>query len=113
MFVGNLSFQTTRDEIQTLFAQVGEVLQVVVPTDRSTGQQRGFAFVEYQDPEHASQAIQKFDGYELGGRGLRVNEASSERPARRMGLGADHRPAFRPRPKGSRRNVRARKRSIW
>jgi cold-inducible RNA-binding protein len=89
------------------------VVQVVVPTDRSTGQQRGFAFVEYANPEHVGEAIQKFDGYELDGRGLRVNEASSERPGRPMGGGADHRPAFRPRPKGSRRNVRARKRSIW
>jgi len=116
VFVGNLSFDTTRDELQTLFAEVGEVVQVVVPTDRTTGQQRGFAFVEYSSAEHATEAIQKFEGFELGGRRLRVNEASSERPARPMGGGGgggQDRPAFRPRPKGSRRNVRARKRSIW
>lgn len=90
-------------------------MQVVVPTDRSTGQQRGFAFVEFSSAEHAAQAIQKFEGFELGGRRLRVNEATSERPARPMGGGGggQDRPAFRPKPKGSRRNVRARKRSIW
>jgi len=115
VFVGNLSFDTTRDELQTLFAEVGEIVQVVVPTDRSTGQQRGFAFVEFSSAEHAAQAIQKFEGFELGGRRLRVNEATSERPAggRPMGGGGQDRPTFRPRPKGSRRNVRARKRSIW
>ena len=114
MFVGNLSFDTTREELQALFAEAGEVTEVVVPTDRTSGRPRGFAFVQFASDEHAAAAIQKFDGYELGGRNLRVNEATAERPQRPMGGGFS-----RPfgggggRPKGSRRNVRARKRSIW
>ena len=69
--------------------------------------------------EHAAQAIQKFEGFELGGRNLRVNEATGERGGRPASGGFDRsfgrqdRPSFRPKPKGSRRNVRARKRSIW
>ncbi len=89
---------------------------MAVPTDRLSGRPRGFAFVELSSAEQASAAIQKFDGYELGGRKLRVNEAS-ERPARFPsfgqggGFGAD-RPSRRSRPKGSRRNIRGRKRSL-
>ena len=123
MFVGNLSFDTTREELQALFAEAGEVAEVVVPTDRMSGRPRGFAFVQFASDEHAAAAIQKFDGYELGGRNLRVNEATAERPQRPMG-GGFSRPfgGGRPggpggpggsRPKGSRRNIRARKRSIW
>ena len=118
MFVGNLSFGTTAGELQTLFSEVAEVVNVVLPTDRMSGQSRGFAFVEFGDPEHAAAAIQKFDGFELGGRRLRVNEAS-DRPSAPGGAGgrsftsSNEPPARRPRPKGSRRNVRARKRSIW
>jgi RNA recognition motif-containing protein len=114
-----LSFDTTRDELQALFAEIGEVTQVVLPTDRMSGRPRGFAFVEFASDEHASQAIQKFEGFELGGRNLRVNEATGERGARPASGGMDRsfgrqdRPSFRPKPKGSRRNVRARKRSIW
>ena len=92
---------------------------MVLPTDRLTGRPRGFAFVSFASDEQAAQAIQKFEGFELGGRNLRVNEATGERGPRPAGGGFDRsfarqdRPAFRPRPKGSRRNVRARKRSIW
>lgn len=120
MFVGNLSFDTTREELQALFADAGEVTEVVVPTDRASGRPRGFAFVQFASDEQAAIAIQKFDGYELAGRNLRVNEATAERPQRPMG-GGFARPfgGGRPggpgggRPKGSRRNIRARKRSIW
>jgi RNA recognition motif-containing protein len=93
-------------------------VQVVLPTDRVSGRPRGFAFVEFATEEQAAEAIQKFDGYELAGRKLRVNEATDER--RGGGGGRDRsfasppRPGRRPpRPKGSRRNARARKRSIW
>jgi cold-inducible RNA-binding protein len=116
VFVGNLSFQTTHEEIRELFAQAGEVAEVVVPTDRASGRPRGFAFVQFATEEAAQAAIQKFDGAELGGRNLRVNEASAERPARPAGGGFARPFGGRPgagRPKGSRRNVRARKRSIW
>jgi len=122
VFVGNMSFDTTREALQELFAQAGEVTEVVVPTDRMSGRPRGFAFVSFASDEQAAVAIQKLDGQLLDGRNLRVNEASEERP-QRPGGGGFSRPfgggGGRPggpggsRPKGSRRNVRARKRSIW
>jgi len=90
---------------------------VSVPTDRMSGRPRGFAFVSFATDEQATAAIQKLDGQELGGRNLRVNEASAERPQRTFagGGGGFSRPfgGGGGRPKGSRRNVRARKRSIW
>ena len=121
VFVGNLSFDTTREQLQELFGQAGEVTEVAMPTDRMSGRPRGFAFVSFATDEAAAAAIQKLDGQELDGRNLRVNEASAERPQRSFG-GGFSRPfagGGRPggpgggRPKGSRRNVRARKRSIW
>jgi len=121
VFVGNMSFDTTREALQELFTQAGEVTEVVVPTDRVSGRPRGFAFVSFATDEQAAAAIQKLDGHLVDGRNLRVNEASAERPAR-PGGGGFSRPfggGGRPggpgggRPKGSRRNVRARKRSIW
>lgn len=121
VFVGNLSFSTTGEELRDLFARVGEVVNVSIPTDRVTGRPRGFAFVELSSPEQASAAIEKLNGEELGGRALRVDEAG-ERPApgfRSMGGGSPSpgfgpdRQAPRSRPKGSRRNIRGRKRSIW
>jgi RNA recognition motif-containing protein len=94
-------------------------VQVTVPTDRMTGRPRGFAFVEFDTEEAATAAIQRFDGYELDGRRLRVNEASEDRRGSGPGGGdrsfaSPPRPPKRPsRPKGSRRTARARKRSIW
>ncbi len=79
VFVGNLSFDTTSDDLQELFAQGGEEVQVTVPTDRMTGRPRGFAFIEFNTPEQATQAIEKLDGFEVAGRRLRVNEATEER----------------------------------
>ena len=118
VFVGNVSFDTTREQLEALFAPMGEITEIVVPTDRDSGRPRGFAFVTFASAESAAQAVQKLDGVELGGRNLRVNEAV-ERTARPMGGGFSRpfsgggRPAGNSRPKGSRRNVRARKRSIW
>ena len=66
-------------EIQDLFSQDGEAVEVVLPTDRISGRPRGFAFVEFTTDEQAAEAIQKFDGFELAGRRLRVNEATDER----------------------------------
>src|SRR5947199_3916210 len=84
VFVGNLDFNTTRDEVQSLFAQVGAVRDVFLPNDRETGRPRGFAFVEFENDEDAAKAIEKFNGYELGGRALRVN-AAEDRPPRTGG----------------------------
>jgi RNA recognition motif-containing protein len=121
VFVGNLSFDTTSEELKSVFSEVGEVASVVLPTDRMSGRPRGFAFVEFANEEHAGEAIRRFEGFELGGRRLRVNEATGERSApgggNRFGGGrafGPDRSGPRPsRPKGSRRNARARKRSIW
>ena len=77
-----MSFDTTREELQELFAQAGEITEVVVPTDRMSGRPRGFAFVSFATDEAAAAAIQTLDGKLLGGRNLRVNEASAERPKR-------------------------------
>ena len=118
VFVGNLSFDTTREELEAFFAPMGEIAEIVVPTDRDSGRPRGFAFVTFASSEIAAQAIQQLDGKELGGRNLRVNEASERTDRAPGGGGGGFRaPSFRPgpptRPKGSRRNIRGRKRSIW
>ena len=75
IFVGNLSFQTTQDELHAAFAQFGNVERVNIVTDRDTGQPRGFAFVEMTDQREAETAIQQLNGTEMNGRALNVNEA--------------------------------------
>ena len=75
IFVGNLSFQTTQDELHAAFAQYGNVERVNIVTDRDTGQPRGFAFVEMTDQREAETAIQQLNGAEMNGRALNVNEA--------------------------------------
>lgn len=75
IFVGNLSYQTTQDELHTAFAAYGGVERVNIVTDRNTGQPRGFAFVEMTDPKDAQAAISHLNGAELHGRTLNVNEA--------------------------------------
>jgi RNA recognition motif-containing protein len=75
IFVGNLSFQTTQDELQAAFAQYGSVERVNIVTDRDTGQPRGFAFVEMTDRSAAETAISQLNGADLNGRAMNVNEA--------------------------------------
>ena len=74
IFVGNLSYQTTEDQLTDLFSQAGEVESATIVTDRDTGRSRGFAFIE-MDRDAAAKAIQQFNGYELNGRAINVNEA--------------------------------------
>lgn len=107
--------------MEALFSELGELEDVFLPMDRATGRPRGFAFVTYADPDAADEAMEKFDGYEFAGRPLRVNEAS-ERPPRRPSASFDDQDDFfgggrgggKPpgKPKGSRRNMRAKKRSL-
>ncbi len=73
LYVGNISFQTTNDDLVTAFSQYGTVTSAEVITDRDTGRSRGFAFVEMSDG--ADEAIQAMNGAQLGGRTLTVNEA--------------------------------------
>ena len=92
------------------------MVSVTVPVDGESGRPRGFAFVEFSTSEQAAAATEKLNGAELGGRALRVNEAT-ERPSgggafRPRSFGGSGAPSFRPRPKGSRRNLRARKRGF-
>jgi cold-inducible RNA-binding protein len=75
LYVGNLTFQTTSEELQQLFAQAGTVESASVVEDRMTGRSRGFAFVEMSSKEEATAAIDQFNGKEVGGRALKVNEA--------------------------------------
>ena len=75
LFVGNLAFQTTSEDLQELFSQVGTVESASVVEDRMTGRSRGFAFVEMSTPEEATPAIEQLNGKEVGGRALKVNEA--------------------------------------
>ena len=74
IYVGNLPFSATEEEVAQLFSQHGEVLSCALPTDRDTGRPRGFGFVEMSS-EDAAKAIQTLDGQDMGGRQLTVNEA--------------------------------------
>jgi RNA recognition motif-containing protein len=136
VFVGNLSFDVTREELIEAFNAAGKVVDAKVPTDRETGRPRGFAFVEFENDEAAEKSIAMMNGKDLKGRPLRVNEAEN-RPPRPAGGGPSFRPGgYRPsgppsysmpsfneftpmddrgRPfknKGSRRNIRRRKRGF-
>src|ERR671921_2624419 len=75
LYVGNLSFRTTSDELRELFSQAGEVESASVIEDRETGRSRGFGFVEMATSEGAAAAIEQFNGKDFGGRTLTVNEA--------------------------------------
>lgn len=75
LYVGNLSFQTTDQDLQQLFAQAGTVESASVIEDRDTGRSKGFAFVEMSTEEEATAAIEQFNGKEVAGRALKVNEA--------------------------------------
>ena len=75
LYVGNLAFQTTSQELEQLFGQAGTVQSASVVEDRDTGRSRGFAFVEMSSQEEATSAIEQFNGKEVGGRALKVNEA--------------------------------------
>jgi RNA recognition motif-containing protein len=76
LYVGNISFQSTQDDIRQAFEAGGRtVTDVFIPTDRDTGRPRGFAFVEMGSPEEAQAAIEELNGTDLGGRTLQVNEA--------------------------------------
>ena len=89
LYVGNLSFKTTEDELRAHFGQYGSVTDVYVAMDKMTGRPRGFAFVTMGTPEEAKAAAEKVNGTDLGGRQLTVNEArpKEERPAGGFGGG--------------------------
>jgi len=80
LFVGNLNFETTKEDLEGLFGEIGQVVDCFMPVDRMSGRPRGFAFVEMSNNEEAAAAIEKFDEYELNGRNLRINEAQERQP---------------------------------
>jgi len=80
LYVGNLPFQTTETDLESLFASSGDVAQVTVMRDRETGRARGFAFVEMATDEGASKAIETLNNTSYGGRNLSVNEARPQEP---------------------------------
>jgi len=105
LYVGNLAFETTSSDLQTLFAQAGTVESVSLIEDRETGRSRGFGFVEMQTKEEGAAAVEKFNGTELAGRALKVNEAkprenrgngggSTDGAASALGLFLPNAPAF-------------------
>lgn len=92
LYVGNLPYQVDETQLQQLFAQCGSVESVTVMRDQATGRARGFGFVEMSTHEDAQKAIDTFNGSELGGRSLTVNEARPKAPrAGGFGGGGDSR----------------------
>jgi cold-inducible RNA-binding protein len=83
LFVGNLPYNVTEAELREYFSAVGPVSYISIPTDRETGRQRGFAFLEFKDPAQADEAIRRFNNQSFKGRSLSVNEARTrdDRPS--------------------------------
>ncbi len=88
IYVGNLTFSTTEDQLRSMFEAYGQVDRVSIVTDRDSGQSRGFGFVEMPDDEAGNRAIEALNGTSIGGRNLTVNEARprEERPRRDDGF---------------------------
>ena len=80
LYVGNLPYEATETDLQTLFETSGQVTSINIVRDRATGQARGFAFVEMSDTEGARKAISELDRHQYGGRSLTVNEAKPMAP---------------------------------
>ena len=87
IYVGNMSYSTTEEELRALFETYGEVVSVKIITDRDTGRAKGFGFVEMDDDAAGREAIEKLDGSDLDGRRLTVNEARPRQERRGGGGG--------------------------
>ena len=87
IYVGNLSFDASEDQVRSLFEAYGAVDKVSIITDRDTGQPRGFAFVEMPDDDAASKAMEALNGSNLSGRNLNINEARPKADRPRTGGG--------------------------
>jgi RNA recognition motif-containing protein len=85
IYVGNLSYDVTQDDLTSVFAEYGTVKRVQIPTDRETGRPRGFGFVEMETDAEEDAAIEALDGAEWMGRSLRVNKAKPREDNRRSG----------------------------
>ncbi len=100
LFVGNLPYDATEEEIRQHFSTVGNLSYVSIPLDRETGKKRGFAFVEFVDAQQAQEAIRQFNNQPFKGRPLAVNEARAREAGPRPTGGGGFRPSFSPRPSG-------------
>ena len=103
LYVGNLSYNTTEDQLREAFAAVGEVESVALITDKHSGQSKGFAFVEMAKGDEAKTAIEQLDGKEMDGRTIKVSEA---RPREDRGPGRGGFGGGRGRPSGGQRQDR-------
>jgi RNA recognition motif-containing protein len=89
LFIGNLSFKVTEQQLEEIFSQAGSVVSVAIPTDRETGRKKGFAFVEMQTQAEAEAAVKQFNGQTIEGRQIAVNpsqpkEGGAKRPNKRF-----------------------------
>jgi len=87
LYVGNLPYSTTEDDLRTLFSQAGTVVSADVIKDRMSGTSKGFAFVQMESPAEAEKAISMFNGYKMGNRELKVNLARPKEDTGRGGFG--------------------------
>jgi RNA recognition motif-containing protein len=94
IYVGNLSYRATEEDLKEVFAEYGEVKRVVLPTDRETGRLRGFAFVEMNEDAQEDAAITELDGAEWMGRQLKVNKAKPKEDNRRGNSGGFRRDRY-------------------
>ncbi len=92
LYVGNLSYSTTEEDLRTLFAQAGTVASVALIKDRDSGQSKGFAFVEMSNQVEAEKAISMFNGQRVGDRELKVNMARPKEERGGFGNRGGHRP---------------------
>ena len=83
IYIGNLSYRATEEDLTSVFTEYGEVKRVVLPTDRETGRMRGFAFVDMAEDDQEDAAIAELDGAEWMGRQIRVNKAKPREENRR------------------------------
>ena len=79
LYIGNLPYSVTGDELEEMFAEFGDIESAVVISDKFSGRSKGFGFVEFADDEAAKAAMEKMDGADVGGRNLKVNEARERR----------------------------------
>lgn len=130
VFIGNLNYSTTIEELESFLGEVGKVLDVRIPTDRDSGRPRGFAFAKFSEAEEARRAIEELNGRELAGRRLAIKEAEERkekgksRPPRRALEDADpeydfpeaaprtNRHGGRSKPRGTFRDLRGTKRHL-
>ncbi len=91
IYVGNLSYEVTQEDLAEVFAEYGTVKRVQLPTDRETGRPRGFGFVEMDTEAEETKAIEELDGADWMGRSIKVNKARPREDRRSQGRGSTHR----------------------